>query len=676
MKTNITQFFYKKSLLLRGIRKISRSNFQFLSGRQQRKLIKRVQKLYRQLNSNHRFKQLKPAVATALLAAGFTFNSAQAQDFSAAPVSNPFGFQSNTPGVNISFPEAVDLDNDGDLDLITGGIFYEDYYLDEAFSYYENIGTATEPEFAPGQLNPFGLTGSGLLNFASHGDIDNDGDMDLITSEYNEYGSSFNFFENIGTPESPEFSEPVLNPFGMIVPEGSLITNAEISDLDSDGDLDILYTTLDNNFGPALNFIENNGTPEQADFMDPISSQEIGIPQNNFFIVNSGDLDRDGDIDIMIGTFGDYSYEGFFLYYENITEEGDFLNFESVEIGPFGLPICQNYCAPDLVDIDNDGDQDLLVGDANGFSFFENVEELPTAPTTMDNSIDVTEDSTYYFQISDISFEDLNSMDSLQAVLITSLPTNGVLKLGEDEISENFGIEVAELQNLNYFAGENQNGEAFDSFTIKVSDGELFSEEESTITINVLAVNDSPSFTLESDTLCPNWQSLTSNLLDISDVDGDDLSFTTLTDDPQLEEASVAYNAGENTAVVDFTPAWNAEGIVAIPIVLSDGTEMLSKTIYLDFECVLGVGIDDLVSEKDVDLFPNPASGFVNIEWKEAESQDSRIEVYDLQSKLVMHLSLTPGKRQMIDVSNLASSHYLVKWTAGDKVALKQLVVE
>ncbi len=670
MKTKITRFLYKKKLLNRAIRKISENKFQYLSGRQKRKLINRVLRLYRQLKNNGKFKQLKPAMITTLLAAGFSFNAVQAQEF-AAPVDSPFGFQPNSPFTAFIIPKAVDLDSDGDLDLLVGGMIYEGF-VDEAYVYYENIGTANDPAFAPGQANPFGLSGSGFLNFASHGDIDNDGDMDILASSYSPEGGSFNFFENIGTPEEPLFDQPVENPFGMIVSDEMHTTHAEITDLDGDGDLDILYFT-ESTTETELFFIENNGTPEEAEFMDPVSSEELGISQNDFLVISSGDLDRDGDTDILIGSYGDSYDQANFLYYENITEEGEALTFAAVEFNPFDLPTCQSFCAVDVADIDSDGDQDLLVGNASGLSFFENIEE---PPTTMDNTVEVMEDSTYFFQISDILFEDINTMDSLQAILVTSLPTNGILKLGEDEISENFSIEVAELQNLNYFAGENQNGEAFDSFTIKVSDGELFSEEEATITINVLAVNDPPSFTVESDTLCPDWQSLTSNLIDISDIDGDELSFNALTDDPQLEDASVSYNSGESTAVVDFTPAWNAEGIVAIPIEMSDGTETVNKTIYVDFSCVTGVGIDGLVSENDIMLYPNPASGFTSIEWEEAELQSSHIEIYDLQSRKVMDLQLAPGKQQKVDLAELASGHYLVKWSAGDKVGLKQLIVK
>ncbi len=675
MKTNITQFFYKKNLLLRGIRKISRSNFQFLSGGQQRKLIKRVQKLYRQLNSNHRFKQLKPAVATALLAAGFTFNSAQAQDFSAAPVSNPFELALDNQ--IIVLPEAVDMDNDGDLDLLVGGVIDSDYFVDQGFTYYENIGTATEAQFGSGVSNAFGLFGESDLNFFSHGDLDNDGDQDIIASVfYFDSDLSFRYFENIGTAEIPEFAEPVNDPFGIEVVASSLFSNPEITDIDGDGDLDILFQSFDESIGPFIRLIENTGTAEVPEWAEPISTAEIPIVEYSFLILRSGDLDLDGDIDLFIGTAEEDGEYGYYMFYENITEPDGDLTFNQLEINPFGLIPCANYCIPELADMDGDGDLDIISGIYNGSTFTENIDGINIAPTSENQTVEATEDSVYNFSSADFPFFDSNAADDLTAILITSVPSNGLLKLGETEVAENFEIEANDIDDLSYLPNENLSGEALDSFTFKVGDGELFSEEESTITVNVLAVNDSPSFTLESDTLCPNWQSLTSNLLDISDVDGDDLSFTTLTDDPQLEEASVAYNAGENTAVVDFTPAWNAEGIVAIPIEMSDGTETVTKTIYVDFDCVTGVGIDDFVSEKSISLYPNPASNFVSIEWEEAANQNTRIEVYDLQSKKLMDQRLTPGILQRLNVAELASGSYLIKWTAGDKVGLKQLVVK
>ena len=74
-----------------------------------------------------------------------------------------------------SIPELADLDDDGDLDLIVGS-------RSDTLHYFENTGTATDPAFTQrtGAGNPFneinapGDTGPALI------DLDGDGDLDLV----------------------------------------------------------------------------------------------------------------------------------------------------------------------------------------------------------------------------------------------------------------------------------------------------------------------------------------------------------------------------------------------------------------------------------------------------------------------------------------------------------------
>ena len=151
-----------------------------------------------------------------------------------SPVQNPFGINLGTTDYNIG-SSIADLDGDGDLDLLVGS-----YYGN--LDYFENIGTSTAPQFAPKTTNPFGLIPltDSILGYPELMDIDRDGDLDLMVGGYNEttYAGLFEYFENIGTNTAPQFALKTTNPFGLTSTYGyNFLTSA---DLDNDGDLDVL----------------------------------------------------------------------------------------------------------------------------------------------------------------------------------------------------------------------------------------------------------------------------------------------------------------------------------------------------------------------------------------------------------------------------------------------------
>ena len=165
------------------------------------------------------------------------------------------------PG-SIFIPELIDLDMDGDLDLLLSGGSPSSSEEDEdinLFLYAKNIGTTTEPNFLGWFANPYGLETDSLPAFICGGDLNLDGDIDLLGVKQGDSLQVLEYFENNpGSDGKPLFSKANMSSFGLPEPKLSIeaFYSPSLVDIDGDGDVDIFlpYTYIDTVFGEGNAF--------------------------------------------------------------------------------------------------------------------------------------------------------------------------------------------------------------------------------------------------------------------------------------------------------------------------------------------------------------------------------------------------------------------------------------
>ncbi|NOX61612.1 MAG: VCBS repeat-containing protein, partial [Chloroflexi bacterium] len=286
-------------------------------------------------------------------------------------------------------PAFVDLDDDGDLDLLIG--------LCGQVIWYERSGSAANPTWTRRTDDPINFGGGSCGVSPGVGDWDNDGDDDVITGEH--WGDLRLFRHD---PPSGWTEQDLSMPFELA---GD--TAPALADWDNDGDLDLLIGQVHG----ALYKYTNVGSTSNPDWRD--DGEWLTLPWTNHPhpFPAFADIDGDHDYDLFIG---EGSWEG--------PEAGGNIRFYRNE----GTPESPNWSlvtekwldldvggwsAPTFVDIDNDGDLDLFVGSAQGMiTFVENTgtatspswaaakpldEEIEFGPYSAPAFVDVDQDGDY-----------------------------------------------------------------------------------------------------------------------------------------------------------------------------------------------------------------------------------------------------------------------------------------
>ena len=258
---------------------------------------------------------------------------------------------------------AGDLDGDGDCDISMLGI--------GPVAHYWNVGTPQEPAWALDETQYSGIIGC-YYRAGGLGDVDGDGDLDLAIGCY--YEDAVYFYWNMGPPEAPVWqADPSV--LGDIMKP---IDDAEprFGDMDADGDLDLMIIRGSG----RVWYAQNVGSSSEPVFEDIGWVDGIPWASGAGSSIGLGDLDSDGDLDLVR-----VSYDTWPECFENVgtPQEFGFVENPSMLVGVSLYPNTGAW-GMDLLDIDGDGDPDMILAVGLGYEnlLFLNGGATPVEPTS------------------------------------------------------------------------------------------------------------------------------------------------------------------------------------------------------------------------------------------------------------------------------------------------------
>jgi len=432
----------------------------------------------------------------------------------------------------------TDINGDGNTDILAT--------RNSEFIWFQNNGSAnfSDPIIIPS------LTGGTIAAFP--GDMDGDDDMDLVIIRPDASGSNRVYYqENLDGLGTFGTFETVIN-LGT-----NFLRELIIRDFDGDNDNDIAFVGSDGSgSGGQIGWLENlDGTatfgPKIVLYNDEASS------------IDAADMDGDGDLDIITGTESSY----LLAWFENTDGMGDFSSRQIIiSRGASGLRDIE------VADVDNDGDMDVVTGSWQNYSleWFENVNGIADsfAQKTITNSID---------NISSVSLGDFNSDGNVDVLLsaqnddhiVTWFSNNGILTNrlnGQVSLDVNGdGCGASPDVNLANLRVETTNGsEIISTFTNSNGYFQMFPTQEGTYTT-----------TIQSDY---GYYSVSPSFVE-----------SIFTGYGNLEEANFCFTANQsiNDLEISIIPLSDArpgfESLYALRY-QNVGTEILSGNVVFDFD--------------------------------------------------------------------------------------------
>ena len=345
----------------------------------------------------------------------------------------------------------LDMDNDGDKELIVGDITFDNLNLLTNGGDCDQAWLSRQEVFFPAQDVPVDLP---VFPVGFYLDLNNDGRKDLLAAPNTEIGGEdvelMWWYENTATNAFPEFRFRTNSFLVDRTIDLGTATYPAFVDYNADGLIDLVVGNMPSqstNSDASLFLFENQGSAELPEY---VLTDENYLGASRFSASNGGliprfrDLDGDGDRDLLLGL-----EFGRLIFAENLSGPDQPLSF-----GPWQTDFARIdvglASVPEIYDYNGDGLNDLLVGERSGnINYFPNIgdvgspafDSLPAQQLW--GAVDTREPGFFLGYSAPFVFED----EATNPILITGTQ-NGNLERYAIDASSTFEVLDEQLGNL------------------------------------------------------------------------------------------------------------------------------------------------------------------------------------------------------------------------------------